>query len=269
MSPKLIVTVKVGGSSLDAEVDPAERHQRYIGSLMSALEILAKKYSIVAVPGGGPPNDYREALLDKYGPMYSLTESDEMSAATLRMNARNLEIISNRKAELIEPEQYLTAAKVFENGHIVLMYHAPDHVVIKHKLMASTSDSHTLAIADLHRCRNVVFVKRTDGLYLTDPRKGVESDREFHERTKNNRKIPVVKASDLLVGWTAQGEKISRIGSDDGRDEHVIENSAIEYLISEARYVERIVITTISRPELLERAFEGEPNEEYSVITKS
>lgn len=263
MLEKPVVAVKIGGSALDAEAD--EPNRRIISSITSEISNLSEQFGILVVPGGGPRHDYSKVMRRKYD-MGNLTE--EAADAMSRANAREIARVFGNRAEFLEPSEYPSALNLFSEGKVAVFHRAPQHLLAMNGLSPSDSDAQTIALADLFNASTAVFVKRTDGVYLTDPRQGSrESGEAYAERTRNNRKLGIVTAQGLLDELTLEGERISRVGSDDLMGEHVIENSGLSCL-QKANRTERVIIMSVDRPELLRFAAHGQPLPEYSIITK-
>ena len=130
--------------------------------------------------------------------------------------------------------------------------------MVKDQIPLQDSDTHTIALAEFYGAERIVLIKRTDGIYDFDPYRGFVLDQLTHrcadiekwkEAQRGNKRHTVVTIEDLL------NDKLSREGTGidgkrDGSAGHLMEDSALRYMLERCRYVKEIVVAHIAPEEL-------------------
>lgn len=234
MKPKFVV--KIGGSAFDLLY--YERKKSIVRDISTKLKQLHSEYGIIATVGGGPFMDVVK------GYDVGDTFRDEMATNSLRNNCLYLEFALEGLGEIILPEDIDKVDGDYLENRIAIMYHSPEKVPL------SDSDTHALSLTELLMINKLYFLKNTPGIYLRDP--NIKSE----EPNKFVRKVTI---NDFFNGT------ISRIGAD-GRDQHVIETSALNYYRN-TRYLYEIRVMDANNPNNIEHALRNV--EVGSVIVKA
>lgn len=215
--------VKVGGSAFD--ILYYDKKKTIVVSIARKIIDLHPKYGFVLTVGGGPFTDVVKGYNVKG------YHKDLMVTNALKNNCLYLEFLLEGVGEIITPENFNNINDEFLENKIAITYHAPVDVPL------SDSDTHSLAIAELLAINNLYFLKNTPGIYMRDP--NTYSD-------EPNKLVKCATIDDFLSG------RISRVGSD-GRDEHLIETSALIYY-KNIRHFDKIRVMDANNAENIEYA---------------
>jgi len=253
--------IKVGGSTLDAEF---ESNQALVSKSISPIKDLRHDYDLFITTGGGPAWDVRKQWRKRYGT--PIDEFKEIAQLNLQMNAKELVTVFGHWATVCKPDEFnpLLFASMSDNQIIRICYWPPASFITSPE-QSVQSDLQTLlmaeALAQVYAKVDVIFVKRTAGIYAFDPRlsgskiKAIISNkrcainikarynqlyRDIEKARDNNsplelNRLPLVTTSDMLTGG------ISRLG-EDGDDDHLIERSAITFLHDKQRKINTVGI---------------------------
>jgi len=253
--------IKVGGSMLDAEF---ESNQALVSKTISPIKDLRRDYDLFITLGGGPAWDVRKQWRKRYGT--PIDEFKEIAELNLRMNAKELVTAFGHCAATCKPEEFNPLSFASHSGdQIIRVCYWPSANFITNPEQSVQSDLQTLlmaeALSQVYSKVDVIFVKRTEGVYAFDPRlscskiKAIISSKQcpininarykqlYTELEKNHdnhnplelNRFPLVTTSDLLTG------KISRLG-EDGDDDHLIETSAIKFLHDKQHKINKLGI---------------------------
>ena len=218
--------VKIGGSVFDLLY--YKRNKSVVGDIAKKLVTLHSEYSFVVTVGGGPFMDVVK--------VYDVDEQykDLMATNALKNNCLYLEFILDGLGETVHPEDFDKISDCYLKKKIPLMYHAPEGIPL------FDSDTHALAVAEVLEVGRIYFLKNTPGIFQRDPNGNSEEPNDFIQRAT---------IDDFLSG------KISRVGVD-GDDEHLIENSALEFYRS-ARHINEIRVLDANNSENIEYALKN------------
>ena len=286
--PRSALMIKIGGSVLDAEV---ESGHAVIGQLVAPLKELQQNFDVFITPGGGPAWDVRKLWRKRYGT--SAEDFKEFAKLNLKLNAMELAIAFGKHARLCPPQEFQPELFIAQkNVEYVRICYWPPFSLINEPEQAIQSDLQTLllaeALAQTYDEVNVVFIKRTEGIYYYDPRLNnskienilsnalisannrqqylkLEQTMKRYEvagDTANQANLMIVKTSELLSG------KISRLG-EDGDDDHLMERSAIEFLHDASHKISQVGIIHYAQTQyILEMINTPQKNAPYSLIRR-
>ena len=248
--------IKIGGSIFDL----LEQYPNVLRNLLIEIGELHRTYPLILTSGGGPRQDLERSFKRRLGISDEVFEGIsrgvlEKQAGTITGLLRDIGV----DADYVAPEQM----HLLDVSGNYLRRHVPVVSLSNGAgIPASQSDAHTLNIADYFALPEVVFAKNTDGVYLWDP--NTPKDRLLASMMEarlgvagieRNQIIPHISAGDILAG------RISRFGLDTSgavSDNHVIETSALNYLLERARYVQRIHVVNGTKSGTLTSALKGE-----------
>ena len=235
--------IKIGGSMYDTTEDKESNGADFNGLLKTCADIHTSGKRIILTVGLGRKGDpikddlsqdrLTDETYDKQVPI-ALSSNAEMVQDYLKQ----LDV----KAQYSKAHSGITAEYLDEK--VAIICEAPEFM----KLNPRDSDAHTLGIAELYGIKTVAFAKDTEGIYLKDPK--------IDENRESNPLLKTILASELLAG-EVDGRTIERKGTD-GRNEHLIEDSALRFLLEKCKFVERIHIVDGKNPEAIKYAISGE-----------
>ena len=269
--------IKIGGSATDYE-----RENRKSKNLRDVCRVLSEIHQereanprkrkeinrIITTIGAGQIGNILKDWFDKYKDDEFSREQVNEEFPKLMANAlhTNLQMIQPffdsthpqkyGKADLYNTGAFYHIGKNTSAKRIPLIPTAPHWIMARDGIPLKDSDTHTIALAEFYGIKKVVLVKRTDGIYNSDPYEGYrmnpstyQCDDFDHWRSQQrgkNKKHDRIAVQDLLKG------KISRIGADDQRGGHLMEDSALEYFVK-CDHVQEIVVVHIAPEEMYYR----------------
>lgn len=274
-----VVVIKIGGSSLDAEFDDWEN--KVVSMIVPCIEKLLNKYCLICVPGGGPAWDPRKRWNVKYNMPTQLFR--ELSKETLKCNAIELSEALGEKAVFISPENFDKVDDELLYKNIVVMSTCPEQIIKEFSFEPEYSDTQTLAIAEMYGAKLCIFLKRTSGIKRWDPRLSLQGIkrllgqnisenarkqlRSIHElliQNVPNEQFHYINATTMING----PPEIYTIG-EDAQGNHLIELPALRFFLEKTKKLEKIVVSHIKKPELIEDIIKNTNQKAgYSVIVK-
>lgn len=254
--------VKVGGSMYDLTrtTEGGKVFRRLIEMLAQVTN--EGEYNLVITVGGGPFYDPTKQLAEtlELGNDYVR----KMAPRSFRQQALTLAKVFSQygvAAQLVEDSTLLqTVVSLVKIGgrlpYVPIVLTIPKgYPGMETGVPAWQSDKLTVAVAHLLNEPNAVFVKDAEGIFMRDPNLSyVQVSALPTEFRGPNRQIKRIYAGDVNT-------KILRVGSD-RRDEHLIENSALEFL-AKAKVVGSMQLVNGRQPEQIKRAIMGEPVGSY------
>jgi len=269
------VMIKLGGSSDDFDIlNPRAKNLYETCQIIKNIhfnklfEPLENPSRIVLNVGAGQLGIIPKTRLKKYEDIpWVVSSHPKRIADALKHNAEFIKDLfsSYRKENLInllhEDMNYIH--KDFDFSQIPLAIIAPHFIMAKDKIPLQDSDTHTIAVAEYHRLRRVILLKRTDGIYFTDPYRGFTMDKHTgkcanYDLWKRVQEINIrheemdIHDEDLYVYRDGTGED----GLSDGTKEHLIEDSALEYFRN-CQFVEEILVVHLAPEEMYKQIGEN------------
>lgn len=254
---KPVAFFKIGGSSDDLH----RQHQTSL-ALGEALDDLVAiqhegTYQVVLFVGAGELGTIYKIDKRKFGDREDVSHSHEYNIQkALDINAeRYVGIMGHRNAFYIYPDILYGRGlargiwnedfeSLFNGGRVIVMSMAPRHLGLGKlgpgAIPGDKSDGHTILGARYVCAKTVGLLKRTDGPYLFDPYLGFGTSEWVLQQSKN-RQLHNVSLDEFL--------KCSRIGAEDGDDDHLMERDGLE-LFRSLPDVEKIAISHIAPYEL-------------------
>lgn len=221
--------IKIGGSICDLH----EKQPEVIESLIEAAVKLHKKYQVILVPGGGPAMDLAKSY--KKGKLATDKNYSSMAKSLLEIQAKMIRGVIKKlghSAEYLPPERLSEVTDQYLQNKILIATHAPENFGLPEK----DSDTHTIAIANYFGkgVKKLIFAKNTDGVYLFDP---LSTTRD----QKDNHFFRGILAEEVLNGDVPSVGSMTRV-CDKQEDEHLIENSALNYFIEKSNITQIHVV---------------------------
>lgn len=255
LQPKV---VKLGGSIYD--LIRSKEGANVFSELIEELANLEKqkRYNIILTVGGGP--FYDPAKQAKEYLELSDEQARKQARTALRQQAVTLvDMLSKWEvpAQIIETTTLLQAIASVVNGgqptpYVPVVLTIPrDYPDAEFTAHPEESDKLAIALAHYFNAPNVIFVKDAEGVHLRDPNLTQEQIAALPEKFRRgpNCRFARIYAQDIAAG------KISRIGSD-GRNGHLIDDSALEVLINSMR-VGSVQVVNGRKPEEVTAAISG------------
>jgi hypothetical protein len=265
------VVIKIGGSTLDAEY---ESESPVIRGLVEPLQALLRTYDVYVTPGGGPAWDVRKKWRRRYGT--SPQDFEFLARYNLLLNARELASAFGRNARVCEPQDFKPADFSAEEKIEVIQicYWAPDHLMRKYNQDPAYSDVQTLVMAEelaaFYSRVFVVFAKRTKGIFRCDPRLDRDKISKIlvSKETSRQKREKYLTILDIMDQYEADGAEFNKVRlpevttsqflggeiirmGEDGEDDHLIEQPAIEFLDEAKHVVDRLGVVHYSRIDLI------------------
>lgn len=232
----MVILIKIGGSAFDLG-------SKCIINLCKKIQELSKDNNFILTVGGGPALDVLKNIKNDYGISDKLYEN--LSIESIVIHAKLVEeLISN--AEYVNSKNLNLIPNLLKNKKIPILTHIHNPLT-KENLKNSKTDAHIIEIANFFNISEIIFLKDTKGVFNKDP--NIHKKAIFLEN---------IKIKDF--------KKISRIGLD-GRDEHLIEDSALK-LFNKSNIVKSISILDCKDVNLLENYINKKTGLSISTIRK-
>jgi uridylate kinase len=260
--PNLTV-VKLGGSSFDYDIDCKNRNIEEVCKILTRM--LQEKNRIILTAGAGPYGDISKDFIAQHGQRISLDKHfSQIMVRNLQTNLKLLEkLFDEDYAFLVDLGFFYNITEESTAKRIPLISTAPHYVMAREGIPLQDSDTHTVALAEFYGAERIVLIKRTDGIYDFDPYRGrpfgvdLSQDTPGNQRLlynwieaqKDNKRHSKVTARGMLEG------NISRIGTNmkggfDGSTGHLMEDSALRYMMDRCSRVKEIAIVHIAPEEM-------------------
>ncbi len=273
------VVVKLGGSALDRDYAVPSRNIDHVCKTLSGIHQQRKPCvpvgdddgiaRLIVMIGAGPDGDRAKVRRDRRTDNDAV--QDDHPKKMLGILAENLREIrpyfdfsclsGYGKPRLHFPREYYEVTPDSAAERIHLLVTAPPWIVARDGIPLEDSDTQLLAAAEFYGAQRVVFIKRTDGVYAFDPRRGYAENpfnrsvcshpRYWKKVQQQNKRHPVVTVDELLAGSIISREGTDeRRGIPDGSQGHIIEDSALHYFKDHCKHVREILVVNIAPQEL-------------------
>lgn len=287
-----LTVVKVGGSAFDYD-----RQNRVGNNLRNVCRILSKIHQerapnprnrdqvnrILVTVGAGQFGDAVKDWYKKYG------DDPRVAALFPQMIAdaldTNLQMMRPHfdfdhpdgygKPQVLGTGAYYYINKGNTSQRIPLIATAPHWVLARDRIPLQDSDTHTVALAEFYGAERIVLIKRTDGVYDFDPYRGFVLDQQTYncadfdgwrreQRQKNHRHSRVTIPELLEGSLSREGTGID--GKADGSTGHLMEDSALRYMLKKCHTVREIIVVHVAPEEMYYRK-QGSGNVHTHVVT--
>jgi len=263
-----LTVFKLGGSGMDFDDDNKfGKNIQYVCDILRDIhgfpgEII---HPMVGCVGTGRRGDLIKGKLIKYpdNPLFSENYPWDMAYA-LELNLEDLRRHFKGYAKAVKSGMFFPIDSRSASGAIQLIAMAPHYTSVSDGIPLQDSDTHMIAIARFWGSENpnkrvrIVLIKRTDGIYDFDPYRGFVPDKRngycsdyetWSEAQARNGLHSTVTFNDLLSG------KLSREGTGvdgraDGTTGHLIEDSALRYILERCPNINEIQVVPIAPEEM-------------------
>lgn len=265
-----LTIVKVGGSAFD--------YNRHVdnGSVRRVCEILARMHAeplvakqklkkrMIITAGAGQFGDVvKETLWARFAGE-SIRAKQQYPLSMVQAMEANLGLLDSyfpsERALLLDTSQFFHINRHETSRSIPLIATAPHYVMARDGIPLQDSDTHTIALAEFYGAKRVVLIKRTDGIYDFDPYRGFklnvqtrtcdDMDAWRSAQRERNHLHTHLSAARLLSGSGITREGTSIEGKPDGTRGHLMEDSALRYMVERCRHVQEIVVVHVAPQEL-------------------
>lgn len=260
-----LTVVKVGGSAFDFDRQIKLREAINLERLCWILANIHEKdhARLIVTVGGGQFGDVIKDNYAKYGIRPRVHANyPKLITEALAMNLAMLKSLFPEDSSMrLDPGAFYYINRRTAERKIPLIATAPHYVLVRDGIPLQDSDTHTIALAEFYGARRVVLVKRTDGIYNYDPYRGrlfsrywkkdfyVANRGVWRKAQKGNRRHERVTISQMLSGGMSfEGTDIE--GRADGSSGHLMEESALQYMLEKCRHVQEILVVHIAPEEL-------------------
>ncbi len=225
-SSKDYLVIKIGGSAFDLG-------RTCIEPLCDSVLHLQRQSKFVLCVGGGPCLDFLKDTRDEY----ELTESQyqALSSGFIQVQAAIIERFIP-ETQLVYSNNLACIQELLEENIAPLVIPGTDW---SYAQSPADTDFLALLVAEELKQTQVVFIKDTPGIYYECPQA---------DSTPFAPPIERINTEELI-------NTVSRVGAD-GRDEHLIEDSAVTFL-SHSEYVKSVFFLNCREPASLQQFLQG------------
>ena len=262
-----VTVVKVGGSSFDFNRQrPDSYNLGYVCDELIRIHQDRSPYKkqrrvnrIIVTAGAGQYGDLVKEWLIKFGhKRIVIDEYPKSMAKALQTNLDQLKTLFGDVSAILTTGSFYYIGKGSTSRRIPLIGTAPHYIMAKYGIPLQDSDTHTIALAEFYGAEIVILIKRTDGIYSYDPMRGFVlnpktgecADLErWKEAQKDNTRYDSITVDDMLNGhFSREGTGVD--GKADGSSGHLIEDSALRFMLSYCKNLNEIVVVHIAPEEM-------------------